>query len=76
VGFGFLPRSGWKDADIAEATCVSSLSVERIRKRFVEEGLESAINPKVSKRAYSRKLDGENRDIFWVTLLLGELSYT
>ncbi len=50
---------GWKDADIAQATGVSRLSVERIRKRFVEEGLESAINPKVSKRVYTRKLDGE-----------------
>ncbi len=50
---------GWKDAEIAEATCVSPLSVERIRKRFVEEGLESAINPRVSTRTYTRKLDGK-----------------
>jgi len=50
---------GWKDADIAEATCVSRLSVERIRKRFVEEGIDPAINPRVSKRVYSKKLDGE-----------------
>lgn len=50
---------GWKDADIAQATSVSPMSVERVRKRFVEQGLESAINPKVSKRVYSRKLDGE-----------------
>jgi len=50
---------GWRDADIAEATSVSPLSVERIRKRFVEEGLEGAINPRVSKRVYTRKLDGE-----------------
>lgn len=50
---------GWRDADIAAATSVSPLSVERIRKRFVEEGLEGAINPRVSKRVYTRKLDGE-----------------
>ena len=33
-------------------------SVERIRKRFVEEGLEAALNPKPSQRVYERKLDG------------------
>ncbi len=50
---------GWKDADVAQATSVSVLSVERIRKQFVEQGLECAINPKVSTRTYTRKLDGE-----------------
>jgi Homeodomain-like domain len=33
--------------------------VERIRKRFVEEGLEAAICPKPSQRVYERKLDGK-----------------
>lgn len=48
-----------KDADIAKANHISPLTVERIRKRFVEEGLESALNPKVQKRRRAKKLDGE-----------------
>lgn len=48
-----------KDADIATAAHISLKSIERIRKRFVEEGLESALNPKVQKRRRPKKLDGE-----------------
>ncbi len=50
---------GYKDADIAKAVCVSPLSVERVRKRFVEEGLDAALNPRVQKRRRPKKLDGE-----------------
>ena len=48
-----------KDADIAKAVHISHLTVERVRKRFVEEGLESALNPKIQTRRRPRKLDGE-----------------
>ncbi len=48
-----------KDADIAQAIHVSRLTVERVRKRFVEEGLESALNPKVQARRRAKKLDGK-----------------
>jgi transposase len=48
-----------KDAGIARAVHISLKSIERIRKRFVEEGLESALNPKVQKRRRPKKLDGE-----------------
>jgi len=48
-----------KDTAIAEAIHISLLTVERVRKRFVEEGLESALNPKVQKRRRAKKLDGE-----------------
>ena len=34
-------------------------SVERVRKRFVEEGLEAALTPKPSQRVYERKMDGK-----------------
>ena len=33
-------------------------SVERVRKRFVEDGLDAALNPKPSQRIYERKWDG------------------
>ncbi len=48
-----------KDKEIAEALHISRLTVERVRKRFVVEGLESALNPKVQKRRKPKKLDGE-----------------
>jgi transposase len=46
------------DEAIAEAVSVSTRSVERVRQRFVEEGLASALLPKPTKRIYRRKLDG------------------
>ena len=48
-----------KDTDIAKAIRISRLTVERVRKRFVEEGIESALNPKVQLRRRPKKLDGE-----------------
>ncbi len=47
-----------KDQDIAGALNISASSVERVRQRFVEEGLESALNPKVQERFRFKKLDG------------------
>ena len=50
---------GWKDTRISEAFNVTVQTVERIRKRLVEQGLEAAINRAKSSRIKSRKLDGE-----------------
>jgi transposase len=47
------------DEQIAEALDTTTRTVERVRRRFVEESLESALLPKPSKRIYARKLDGE-----------------
>jgi transposase len=52
-------RLGKTDAEIAEAVGVSVATIERVRQRFVEEGLEAALNPRPSPRLYPRKLDGE-----------------
>ena len=49
----------WVDATIAAAVQVSVRTIERVRQRFVEQGLEAALRPKPSKRIYARKLDGE-----------------
>jgi len=40
-------RTSLKDSDIAKAQNVSRLTVERVRKRFVEEGIDSAVMVKV-----------------------------
>src|SRR3954466_817688 len=51
---------GWPDQRIAEALEVGTATVERVRRRFVEEGLASALSPyRGGKRIYARKLDGE-----------------
>jgi len=49
----------FKDEDIAEVLHIGRVTVERVRKRFVEEGLESALNPKPHTRHRTKKLDGK-----------------
>jgi transposase len=46
------------DKDISVSLNVSTRSIERVRQSFVEEGLESALNPKKQERHRSKKLDG------------------
>ena len=50
---------GWTDERICEGLGVGVSTVERVRKRFVEEGLETALVPAQSRRLYERKLDGD-----------------
>lgn len=50
---------GWTDEQIANALEVSVSTIERVRERFVEEGLEAALNRQAPKRVYKRKLNGE-----------------
>jgi transposase len=52
-------RAGWTDARIAEALDCGTATVERVRRRFVEEGFEAALRPKPTTRTYERKLDGK-----------------
>src|SRR5215218_10314322 len=49
----------WTNTRIAEAVRVSVRTIERVRQRFVEDGLEAALLPRPSPRVYARKLDGE-----------------
>jgi transposase len=49
----------WPDQRIAEAVEVSQRTVERVRQRFVEQGLESAlVRKKQGRPSRERKLDG------------------
>ena len=52
-----------KDVEIAKVLGTSEDTIERTRKRFVEEGLESAINRKEQKNYKARKLDGSKEAI-------------
>lgn len=49
---------GWTDQQIVEAIGVSRLTAERVRKRFVMEGLEAALNRKRQKNRKPKKIDG------------------
>jgi transposase len=50
---------GWVDERVAEAVEVSQPTVARVRKQYLEEGLEAALNRRAPNRQYRRKLDGE-----------------
>jgi transposase len=49
----------WSDDRIAEALDIGRATVERVRKQFVEEGLEAALERRPPRRQYRRKLDGD-----------------
>ena len=49
----------WSDVKITEALDVARATVERLRKRFIEEGFETALGPRKTQRNYQRKLDGD-----------------
>jgi|SRR5579859_401595 len=50
---------GWSDHQISEALEVGTSTVERVRQRFVEEGVQAALRRQKPNRTYARKLDGE-----------------
>jgi transposase len=50
---------GWVDDRIAEAVEVSQPTIARVRRQYVEAGLEAALNRRAPRREYRRKLDGE-----------------
>ncbi len=50
---------GWSDERIADALGAGVATIERLRQRFVEEGLQAALRPyRKGTRLYERKLDG------------------
>jgi transposase len=50
--------AGWIDKEIVKALDVSPPTVGRIRKQYVTEGLDGALNRKAPRRQYERKIDG------------------
>ena len=61
----------WTDEKIRQAFDVSVKKVERIRKRLVEKGLDSAINRAKQSRTKSPKLDGE-KEAYLIALTCSE----
>jgi transposase len=54
-----LEAPAWSDEAIGEALEVHATTVARVRQRFVEEGLETALRHQPTTRRYERKLDGQ-----------------
>jgi transposase len=50
---------GWDDDRIAQGLEVGRATAERVRKEFVEEGLEAALTRRRPCRQYERTLDGD-----------------
>jgi transposase len=53
-----LAHEGMKDKEVATALNAATTTVERVRKRFVEEGLEAALSER-SRPGGKRKLSGK-----------------
>jgi transposase len=51
--------SAWNDEQIVEGLEVGRATVERVRKEFVEDGLEAALERRKPRRQYERALDGD-----------------
>jgi Homeodomain-like domain len=49
---------GWADAAIAGALEIHSATVGRVRRAYVEHGLDAALERKAPDRVYPRRLDG------------------
>jgi transposase len=52
-------RAAKSDPEICEALGCGRATVERVRKQFVENGLEATLQPAPSQRVYERRLDGK-----------------
>jgi transposase len=53
-----LGGPAWVDERIADALEISQPTVSRVRKQYVEEGLQAALDRRAPSRVYVRKLDG------------------
>ena len=48
-----------RDPEIVGALGCGRATVERVRRQFVEDGLEATLNPQPTTRIYERRLDGK-----------------
>lgn len=48
----------WKDEQVSQSLEVGTATVERVRRQFVEQGLEAALERRKPDREYERRLDG------------------
>jgi transposase len=49
----------WTARAMSQALDISTATIERVRQRFVEQGIEAALNRQVQQKRKPRRLDGE-----------------
>jgi transposase len=64
-------KGGWKDAQISESLNISHATIERVRQRFVEEGMELALNRREQKNRRPKVIDGE-KEAYLIALACSE----
>ncbi len=67
------PEGGWTDLKISEALNVSQATIERVRQRFVESGIESALTRREQKNRRSKIIDGE-KEAYLIAIACSETS--
>ena len=50
---------GWIDRNISDSLDIGHATIERVRQRFVEEGIEAALNRREQKKRRQKIIDGE-----------------
>lgn len=58
------------DSEIVSALGCGRATVERVRKQFVEEGLQATLQRKPTLRTYENRIDGE-AEAHWVAMTCG-----
>jgi transposase len=61
----------WRDEQISEALEVSLATIERVREKFVEEGIKEAISRRAGTGLRDPKIDGE-KEAYLVALVCGK----
>jgi hypothetical protein len=56
---GNFQKARSTNEEVSRVLKVSMRKIDRVKKRFVEEGLEVALNNKKGERVYTRKVDGD-----------------
>jgi hypothetical protein len=56
---GSFQKKRSKNEDISRILNISMKKIDRVKKRFVEDGFEFAVNGGESKRVYEKKADGD-----------------
>ena len=65
------PDGGWSDSEISAALDISIRTIERVRQRFVEESLETALKRRPGRGSKRRRLDGD-QEAHLVALVCGD----
>ena len=56
---GEFQEQSMKNEDVAAVLRISMRKIDRVKRRFVEEGLECALTGRKGERVYERKADGD-----------------